>query len=63
MVRTPRLPTREQLKAPFESKEAFIDYIRAPQSVEGHNTVGDSRWSNKDLEPTPLEHRTWTWCV
>ncbi|KAM0327153.1 hypothetical protein ACHAQA_006284 [Verticillium albo-atrum] len=56
-----RLPTRQQVTAPFQSKEAFVDFLRTPESLEGHTAIGDARWSNKDLEPTPLEHRTWTW--
>ncbi|KFA50073.1 hypothetical protein S40293_08597 [Stachybotrys chartarum IBT 40293] len=56
-----RLPSRKELMAPFQSREAFIDFIKAPQTVNGHNQVGNSKWSNKDLEPTPPEHRTWTW--
>jgi NCS1 family nucleobase:cation symporter-1 len=55
------LPTRHGMTAPFRSKEAFLDFVKAPQGNEGHGTVGDPRWSNKDLEPTPEEHRTWTW--
>ncbi|KAL2416450.1 Allantoin permease [Exophiala dermatitidis] len=61
MVRRARLLTKEQVKAPFQSKEAFIDFVRAPDSLEGHARIGDSRWSNRDLEPTPPEHRNWTW--
>jgi NCS1 family nucleobase:cation symporter-1 len=55
------LPTRHGMTAPFRSKEAFLDFVKAPQGNEGHGTVGDPRGSNKDLEPTPEEHRTWTW--
>ncbi|KAL1870812.1 hypothetical protein VTK73DRAFT_2404 [Phialemonium thermophilum] len=55
------LPTREEIRAPFQSKEAFIEFIKAPETVEGHVSVGDSRWSNRDLEPTAPEHRSWTW--
>jgi nucleobase:cation symporter-1, NCS1 family len=61
MVRKLRIPTREQLTAPFQSKEAFVDFIKAPEEIDGHASVGDPKWSNKDLEPTPPEHRTWTW--
>lgn len=55
------LPTRERVVAPFQSKEAFVRSLRAPQVNEGHIAVGDARWSNKDLEPTPEEDRNWTW--
>jgi NCS1 family nucleobase:cation symporter-1 len=49
------------MAAHFRSKEAFIDLLKAPQGNEGHVAVGDAKWSNKDLEPTPEEHRIWTW--
>jgi len=55
------IPSKAEVAAPFQSKEAFISLLKAPRGNEGHNTVGDSRWSNKDLEPTPVEDRTWTW--
>lgn len=61
MARKMRKPTREDIAAPFQSKEAFVNFLKAPQEIEGHASVGDARWSNKDLEPTPPEHRTWTW--
>ncbi|KAI6777418.1 hypothetical protein HG530_001363 [Fusarium avenaceum] len=55
------LPSRSELAAPFRSKEAFVNFVKAPESADGHTRVGSERWSNKDLEPTPLEHRNWTW--
>src|SRR5262245_23932456 len=56
------LPSRAALAAPFQSKEAFADWIRAPEGV-GRNgqKVAVSRWTNADLEPTGPEQRTWTW--
>ncbi|KAF2213850.1 hypothetical protein CERZMDRAFT_83291 [Cercospora zeae-maydis SCOH1-5] len=56
-----RLPTRAEMAAPFQSRRAFVQFLRAPEGNEGHATVGDAKWSNKDLEPTPIEQRTWTW--
>ncbi|PIA94993.1 putative permease [Cercospora beticola] len=56
-----KLPTKTDITAPFQSKHAFVQFLRAPQGNEGHATVGDAKWSNKDLEPTPVEQRTWTW--
>ncbi|KAM0269866.1 hypothetical protein ACHAQH_009617 [Verticillium albo-atrum] len=56
-----RIPTQQQFTAPFQSRAAFVDFLRTPEGIHGHATIGDARWSNKDLEPTPLEHRTWTW--
>ncbi|KAF7552879.1 hypothetical protein G7Z17_g4048 [Cylindrodendrum hubeiense] len=56
-----RIPTRDEIAAPFQSREAFIDFLKAPRDVEDHSRIRDSKWSNKDLEPTPPEHRTWTW--
>jgi len=53
--------TRARLAGPWQSKQAFIEFVRAPQGNEGQKTIGDAKWSNKDLEPTPEEHRTWTW--
>jgi len=55
------MPTKAGLTAPFRSKRAFIEFVKSPEGNEGHATIGDARWSNKDLEPTPVEHRTWTW--
>lgn len=56
-----RMPTKGEMAAPFQSKDAFVEWIKAPEAHEGRTQVGDSRWSNKDLEPTPPEQRTWTW--
>lgn len=55
------MPTKRRMAAPFQSKEAFVDFLRAPRVNDGHVPIGDERWSNKDLEPTPVEQRTWTW--
>ncbi|PVH95088.1 hypothetical protein DM02DRAFT_732080 [Periconia macrospinosa] len=55
------IPTKQKLTAPFKSKEAFVQFARTEQGVEGQTTIGDARWSNKDLEPTPEADRTWTW--
>ncbi|KAH0265858.1 hypothetical protein KCU91_g11167, partial [Aureobasidium melanogenum] len=55
------MPSKAEMAAPFQSKEAFIDFLKAPEGNEGHAVVGDSRWSNKDLAPTPVKDRTWTW--
>jgi hypothetical protein len=54
-------PSRSELAAPFRSKEAFVNFVKSPESTGGHTRVGSERWSNKDLEPTPPEHRNWTW--
>jgi NCS1 family nucleobase:cation symporter-1 len=56
-----KVPTRHRLIVPFHSKEAFVDFLRSPQGNEGRPAIGDEKWSNKDLEPTPVEQRTWTW--
>ena len=62
MGRMPRFPTGSEVAAPFQSKQAFLDFIRAPQEpVGGEAVVGNSTWSNKDLEPSSIEQRTWTW--
>lgn len=55
------LPSKAALSGPFQSKAAFIDFIKAPQAPDGHVSINNSRWTNKDLEPTPPEQRTWTW--
>ncbi|KAL3458411.1 permease for cytosine/purines, uracil, thiamine, allantoin-domain-containing protein [Aspergillus heterothallicus] len=39
----------------------FIEFIRTEEAPENHQAVGKGRWSNKDLEPTYPEERTWTW--
>ena len=60
MGRTER-PTRAGLTASFRSKEAFVEFIQAPRGNDSHTAIGDSKWSNKDLQPTSVEDRTWTW--
>jgi NCS1 family nucleobase:cation symporter-1 len=55
------LPSKTDLAAPFRSKQAFIEFVKPAEGNDGHAAIGDARWSNKDLEPTPVEHRTWTW--
>lgn len=50
-----RLPT----KATFSSKAALVAYLESPDAPDG---IGNgTRWTNKDLAPTPPEERTWTW--
>lgn len=55
-----RIPSRHAISAPFRSAEAFRDFVRAPQSAGGREQIGNEKWSNRDLEPTPPEERTWT---
>ncbi|KAK8136595.1 uracil permease [Apiospora sp. TS-2023a] len=55
-----RLPSRHAFSAPFQSAEAFRDFVRAPQTAGGREQIGNEKWSNRDLEPTPPEERTWT---
>ncbi|KAF2446455.1 NCS1 nucleoside transporter [Karstenula rhodostoma CBS 690.94] len=56
------LPNFPEFGSRFRSKEAFLDSLKTTNK-HGHETVtiGDPRWSNKDLEPTPPSERTWTW--
>lgn len=54
-------PTIAELAAPWQSKRAFVEFVKAPQGHEGQTAIGDAKWSNKDLEPTPEKDRTWTW--
>ncbi len=59
MATTTSKPT---LRAALRSRAAFADFVRAPDSADANGyVVGNTRWSNKDLEPTPVEQRTWTW--
>lgn len=56
------LPSRATVTAPFASKDAFIDFLKAPSAPDGQPGIGSgTKWSNRDLEPTPPEERTWTW--
>ncbi|KAK7967054.1 putative uracil permease [Apiospora aurea] len=55
-----RLPSRHAVLAPFQSAEAFRDFVRAPQTAGGREQIGNEKWSNRDLEPTHPEERTWT---
>lgn len=57
------MPTKATLAAPFQSKADFVTFCQASQGKKGQTTIGDAQWSNKDLEPTSLEDRTWTWYV
>lgn len=62
MVRV-MLLSKAVLSAPFQSKEAFFNFVQAashPENGDGH-TSSSSRWTNKDLAPTPPSQRTWTW--
>ncbi|KAL3479620.1 permease for cytosine/purines, uracil, thiamine, allantoin-domain-containing protein [Aspergillus californicus] len=43
------------------SARRFIEFIQTEEAPENHEAVGKGRWSNKDLEPTYPEERTWTW--
>ena len=55
-------PSKTSFKAAFQSRQAFLDFVKAPESPDKNGVVvGNSRWSNKDLEPTPPAQRTWTW--
>lgn len=45
------MPSKASMAAPFQSKEAFVDFLRTSDSNGTHTSVGDARWSNKDLEP------------
>jgi NCS1 family nucleobase:cation symporter-1 len=57
-----QFPSRASLTAPFQSRQAFVEFITVPDHVNKDGvTIGDRRWSNKDLAPTPPEQRTWTW--
>lgn len=61
MVRLPQIPNRAAIVAPFASKEAFVKFIQVSEDDEKETSFGTSRWSNKDLEPTPKASRSWTW--
>ncbi|KAL4746366.1 hypothetical protein BDW72DRAFT_210510 [Aspergillus terricola var. indicus] len=39
----------------------FIQCIETDPAPKNHQSLGKGRWSNKDLEPTYPEERTWTW--
>ncbi|KAL4904097.1 hypothetical protein BDW74DRAFT_185766 [Aspergillus multicolor] len=39
----------------------FIRFLETEPAPENHASTGNGRWSNKDLEPTYPEERTWTW--
>jgi len=53
---------KTQLAAAFQSPQAFREFIRAPNSADENGyVVGNSRWSNKDLEPSSPRQRTYTW--
>ncbi|KAF2243068.1 NCS1 nucleoside transporter [Trematosphaeria pertusa] len=54
------MPSVSSFTAPLRSKEAFLDAITTEHHGE-HLAVGNAKWSNKDLEPTRPEERTWTW--
>ncbi|CBF87409.1 nucleobase cation symporter-1 family protein [Aspergillus nidulans FGSC A4] len=39
----------------------FIQCIETDPAPKNHQSLGKGRWSNRDLEPTYPEERTWTW--
>ncbi|KAL4792647.1 permease for cytosine/purines, uracil, thiamine, allantoin-domain-containing protein, partial [Aspergillus venezuelensis] len=39
----------------------FINFIQTDEAPENHQALGKGRFSNRDLEPTYPEERTWTW--
>ncbi|KAL4954532.1 permease for cytosine/purines, uracil, thiamine, allantoin-domain-containing protein [Aspergillus filifer] len=39
----------------------FINTIQTDAAPENHQALGKGRFSNRDLEPTYPEERTWTW--
>ncbi|KAL4875889.1 permease for cytosine/purines, uracil, thiamine, allantoin-domain-containing protein [Aspergillus karnatakaensis] len=43
------------------SVKRFVEFIQTEEAPENHQAIGKGRWSNKDLEPTYPEERTWTW--
>ncbi|KAH8178648.1 hypothetical protein LIA77_00167 [Sarocladium implicatum] len=49
------IPSKAQLSSAFQSKDSFLEFIRVPDAPAGQTTVGKGRWSNRDLEPTPME--------
>lgn len=55
------IPSKAKVAAAFQSKDAFLDFIKAPVAPTDRPTVGKGRWSNRDLEPTPPEERNWEW--
>lgn len=58
-----RIPSRAEAVAPFKSKEAFINFVQVTDKDAAEGRLGTSRWSNKDLDPTAPEERSWTWYV
>jgi hypothetical protein len=34
------MPTKRQMTAPFQSKEALVDFLRAPRVNDGHTPIG-----------------------
>ncbi len=55
------IPSKAEMAAAFQSKDAFLDFIKAPDTVGDRPAVGKGRWTNRDLEPTPPEERNWEW--
>ncbi|KAK8111493.1 uncharacterized protein PG998_007950 [Apiospora kogelbergensis] len=55
-----RFPDKHAIVAPFQSAEALRDFLRAPKTVDGRGQIGNENWTNRDLEPTHVEERTWT---
>lgn len=54
-------PSREAITAPFRSTHAFHEFVKAPIQNGDEAVVGNDKWSNRDLEPTPERERTWDW--
>lgn len=43
-----RLPLTARLTAPFQSKQAFVEALKAPRQPGEHIAVGSAKWSNKE---------------
>ncbi|KAH7034603.1 NCS1 nucleoside transporter [Microdochium trichocladiopsis] len=54
-------PSREAVTAAFQSRHAFHEFIKAPVGNGDEVLIGDEKWTNRDLEPTPPRERTWDW--
>jgi NCS1 family nucleobase:cation symporter-1 len=55
---------KRNVQRAFTSWHNFQQWIQVPETEldrSGHSSTTSHRWSNKDLDPTPPEERTWAW--
>lgn len=62
-LRTQASQKKASTQHAFSSWSAFKSWVQVHDTAldeHGHREAGPT-WSNEDLDPTPIEKRTWRW--